>query len=628
MNSPQNSTLPAGDDPKPARNPSRWRRFAFALQALEVRLRFVGILVVIGLLFAYWDTLRNHWDKWTRPANTSTALSPDSEYFCPMHPDVVRDSLEPNGALPKCPICSMPLSKRKKGEKPELPAGVLSRVQLSPDRIRMAGIETVPVSYQALVKEIRTVGYVTYDESRLSRIVTRVGGYIEKLHVNKTFTTVAPDEKLAEIYSPDLYKAAQELVLLKEGRLQNLIETGRERLRLMGIGKAEIDAILASGQADPRLVIRSPQAGHIIRKEIVEGSSIKEGDVLFEVADLSVVWIEAEVYEKDIPFLRQGQKIEATVEAHPGKVFEGTVSLIHPHLERATRTNRARFELANTKHELRPGMYAKVRIETPVAELESFARKIAERRARPSPETPEALVAWQKKCPVTNLQLGSMGKPLPIQIDSQTVYICCEGCEDKLKESPRTYLERLAPPPEDAVLAIPEQSVIDTGSRQIVYVEREPGTFEGVEVVLGPRSGGYYPILSGLSPGDQIASAGSFLIDAETRLNPAAASSYFGASGRPTSASASGVQRSTSKELSSKELKQIAKLPKSDQEIARAQKVCPVTGQLLGSMGVPIKVMVKGQPVFLCCAGCKSETDHNPDAVLDTLRTSQSPKRK
>ena len=620
MNAPSSSSAP---NPLPAKR-TRGQKLKFALQAIEVRLRFVGLLVAIGLLFAYWETLRNHWDKWTRPESATAALSAETEFFCPMHPDVIRDTLEPSGAIPKCPICSMPLSQRKKGEQASLPEGVLSRVQLSPDRVRMAGIETVAVSYQPLVKELRTVGYVTYDESRLSRIVTRVGGYVEKLHIDKTFATVSEGEKLAEIYSPDLYKVAQEIVLLKDGRLEHLLDTGRERLRLMGISDQDIEEILKSGKADSRLVIRAPRAGHIIRKEIVEGSSIKEGDVLFEVADLSSVWIEAEVYEKDISFLGHGQKIEARVEAYPGKVFEGTVSLIHPHLERATRTNRVRFELENAGHALRPGMYATVHIKTPVAELEAFAQKIRARRTQPSADDTTAYIAWQQKCPVTNLKLGSMGKPLPVKLASQTVFICCQGCENRLKESPEKYLAALAPPPEDEVLTIPQDAVIDTGSRQIVYVEREPGTFEGVEVVLGPRSGNFYPVLNGLAPGEKIAAAGAFLIDAETRLNPAAASAYFGASGGPQAGASSAVKQSSeprkSKDLSAEELQEIAKLPPGDQKLARAQKLCPVTGEPLGSMGVPIKMMVKGRAVFLCCEGCRDAVNEDPDGILKKLK--------
>jgi Cu/Ag efflux protein CusF len=145
---------------------------------------------------------------------------------------------------------------------------------------------------------------------------------------------------------------------------------------------------------------------------------------------------------------------------------------------------------------------------------------------------------------VTNLKLGSMGKPLPVELGSETVFICCQGCEKRLKELPQKYLDMLAPPPEDEVLTIPQEAVIDTGSRQIVYVEREPGVFEGVKVVLGPRSGEHYPVLSGLIPGEKIAAAGAFLIDAETRLNPGAASSYFGATGGPQSGSTTrGTQR-------------------------------------------------------------------------------------
>ena len=141
------------------------------------------------------------------------ALPADQEFYCPMHPQVVRSSLEPNGDVPKCPICGMPLSIRKKGEAAPLPPGITGRVQLSPDRVQLAGVETLAIGYQPLVKQITTVGNVTYDESRLARVVSRVSGYIEKLYVDQTFMKVRQGDPLAEIYSPDLYNAAQELVL-------------------------------------------------------------------------------------------------------------------------------------------------------------------------------------------------------------------------------------------------------------------------------------------------------------------------------------------------------------------------------------------------------------------------------
>ena len=630
MSTPSNQPIP--DTPESNAKPpnrTRWQRAKFAWQLIEVRLRFIGILVAIGLLFAWWNTILNYWDKWTRPDAAAVALDSGTEFFCPMDPQVVRDSLEPNGEIPKCPICGMPLSKRKKGEAPELPPGVVGRVQLSPERVQMAGIATVPVSYQPLEREVRTVGYVTYDESRLSQIVTRVSGYIEKLHVDRTFATVSAGEKLAEIYSPDLYKAVQELVLLSSSRVGNLLADGREKLRLLGISDTEIDAILNSGNVTPRLTIRSPQQGHVVRKNIVDGSSVREGDVLFEVADLSAVWIEADVYEKDIALLREGQAVEATVEAYPGLVFQGKVSLVHPHLERATRTNRVRFELENPNHELRPGMYATVRMTTPISHLEPFASEIARRRQRPLTDDAEAWIAWQKKCPVTNLKLGSMGRPLPVRLGSETVYICCKGCEGKLQANPAQYLQELSPPPTDAVVSVPQQSVIDTGSRKIVYVEREQGLYEGVEVVLGPRAGEFYSVLSGLSPGDRVAAAGAFLIDAETRLNPAAASAYFGASGGPQESSSGrgGVQRKNespppdaeSQRLSPDELKEIARLPLPEQPLARKQKLCPVTDEPLGSMGLPYKMIINGQHLFLCCEGCESSVQEDPQTALRKL---------
>lgn len=614
--------------PSPA--PNGWRKLAFAFKAIEVRLRFIAIIVVIGLIFGYWETLKNHWDKWTRPAVAGAALAAGTEFYCPMHPNVVRDKPEPDGTVPKCPICAMPLSKRKKGAPPELPPGVLSRVQLSPDRVSMAGVATEQVGYEPLVREVRTVGYVTYDESKLSQVTSRTSGYVEKLHVDRTFQTVTKGDPLAEVYSPALYEAAQELVLLRSGKLDNLVSSSKEKLRLLGLGEKEIDEIWKTGRADARLVLRSSQTGHVLRKNVVEGSRIEEGQVLFEVADLSTVWVEADVYERDLGLIRQGQKVEATVEAFPGRVFEGTVALVHPHLERATRTNRVRFELANSNHDLRPGMYATVRLTTPVAETEPFRTEIAKRQAQPAAADAASLVAWQRNCPVTGLKLGSMGEPLPVSVADKTVYICCPACEDKLKDSPAEYVAKLAPPPADAVLTVPQTAVIDTGEQQLVYVEREPGMFEGVEVELGPRSGDKYPVLSGLSPGDRVASAGSFLIDAETRLNPTAASAYFGATGGPQSGGAgAATQRPAAKadepsdapqiEFKPEHLANIAKLPAADQALAKAQKLCPVTEKPLGFMGVPVKLTVEGETVFLCCRACVDKVKADPRKHLDQV---------
>jgi hypothetical protein len=162
--------------------------------------------------------------------------------------------------------------------------------------------------------------------------------------------------------------------------------------------------------------------------------------------------------------------------------------------------------------------------------------------------------------------------------------------------------------PTGQVLAVPESAVVDTGTRTVVYVERMPGMFDGVEVVLGPRCGDFYPVVRGLEPGQRVASAGAFLIDAETRLNPSLASAYFGAARGARSEVPRG-ETPTSR----------AEEPAELRALAGSQKVCPVTGKPLGSMGTPVLVTVKGRSVLVCCEGCKHPLQSSPDQYLAKL---------
>lgn len=627
----------------------------FAFKAVEIRLRFVAILVGIGLVIGYWDTIKNYADKWTRPTAASVAaLTGGEEFFCPMHPSVVRDKLDPSGAMPKCPICGMPLSKRKKGESAQLPEGIISRVQLSPYRIELAGIKTVEAKLQPLTLDVRTVGYVTVDERKLSRIVVRAAGYVEKLYVNESFVVVVAGEPLAQIYSPDLYSAAQELLIARRGKASDLAEFAHEKLQLLGVAKEEIDEIIRAGKAESRLVIRAPQSGHVFEKRIVEGDHIEAGQMLFEVADLSTVWIEGEVYEQDAAMLKTGQAVEASLEAIPGRVFKGRLSLVHPHVEPSTRTVRVRFELENPKHDLRPGMFATVSLKSAMQTIEPFRSQLAAQRremalsnASSQKQEPNkkgaandntlrpvddlSLIALQKVCPVTGARLGSMGKPLRENVDGRTVFLCCAGCQEKLAAKPEFYLGRLRTVSEEGVLAVPEQSVIDTGIMKIVYVEREPGLFEGIAVTLGPATDGYYPVIDGLLPGDRVAAAGSFLVDAETRLNPAAAAAFFGASGTPAGSGESApsgatrAPRASANGPAGKERANLEKLPAADRKLAEQQQICPITDLRLGSMGVPIKMMVQGQPLFVCCEGCQDGVNKDPQSALAKIRAGKSP---
>lgn len=572
---------------------TRWQKLRLVGLVILKRVRFIAVLASVGVFIGYWDTVMNYWDKWTHPTSASVAkLAPGQEFYCPMDPQVIRSDYEPNGDVPKCPICGMPLSLRKKGEVAKLPAGVTGRVQLSPERIQLAGIQTVVAEYRPVVKQTKTVGYVAFDESRLSRIVSRVDGYVEKLYVNETYTYVHAGDPLAEIYSPELYSAARELVLALRpsgaaGGVADLAAAARTKLQLLGVSQQEIDAIEAQGQPSPRLVIRSPQTGFVVDKKIVVGASVEAKMTLFEVADLSAVWVEADVYEKDIPFLQVGQNIEATAEAYPLRTFVGKLALIYPQLETTTRTNRIRLKLENPDQALRPGMFASVRINTPLESIEPF-KSVAAKRAQ-----------------VTFASLNGQDAAIPNEF-----------------------------------LSVPERAVVDTGSKKVVYVEREPGVFEGVEVELGPRNDNYYPVLKGLQPGDKVAAAGGFLIDAETRLNPAAAATYFGASGgpqsssRPNGVSAPSTRKGnepTNPRQSAKEppvamavptaddLKNIEQLPEADRQLALTQRICPVSNAALGSMGVPVKITLRDQTVFLCCDGCQGEAEKKPDEMLKKL---------
>jgi len=615
---------------EPATERSTWASIRFAIKAIEIRLRFVAVLVAIGLLIGYWDTIVNYWDKWTRPAAGASEMAPGTEFYCPMHPSVVRATADPGGAVPSCPICGMPLSKRKRGEKAALPEGVIGRVQLSPERIQFAGIRTEDVERRDLEAELRAVGFVDFDESRLSRIVIRTPAYVEKLLVNKSFEEVRKGQPLAELYSPELYTIVQEMLIAKQSNSPDLVELGRTKLELLGIMPQDIDAAMAQPRGTRRLVIRSPIDGHLIRKEVIEGDYVEAGTMLFEVADLSVVWIEGEVFETDIALLKAGQAVTAMVESYPGKVFEGTLSLIHPHLETATRTLRVRFELKNPGHLLRPGMYATVALRTPLKNVEPFATRLA-LPSKPEAKDDTALAELQRICPVTGAKLGSMGEPVRVEANGQPVLLCCQGCEGKINSDPERYLQRLRTVGPDGVLAVPQDAVIDTGEEKIVYVEHEPGVFDGVLVTLGPKADGYYAVLEGLLPGDRVATAGAFLVDAETRLNPAAAASYFGAGGspsasKPESASAESKTKTgdpaaskTPAPLTAEEQANIDKLPPADRAQAMRQRVCPITDEPLGSMGVPIKVELNGRIVFLCCAGCRGDAIKNPDKTLKKL---------
>ncbi len=581
-----------------------WWWFDFIILVKLARLRFVVVLVAIGAGITQWDTLVAHYEKWTRPAGDAVHVAGDVEWFCPMHPSVVRD----NGKE-KCPVCFMPLSKRKKGKDRDeaLPAGIVSRVQLSPYRVVLAGVQTWRVDYVPLTKQISAVGYVDFNERGFKNVSARVKGRIDSLIAAETGRLVKEGDELASIYSPELNVSVQTLLDAQKRNNADLLKSSRSRLQLLGISDDQIDNILKTGQANSHLRIRSPISGHIVKKYVREGQYVDEGMALYDVADLSSVWIQAQVYEDDFVFLplehhgdvrEDNLAVTALTKAFPDEPFQGTLSFIYPHVDQQTRTVTVRFEIANPGHKLRPGTTAEVTIDIPPWRVPAIVRAVDV----VMPLSGTALAAGDERAH-SQLAPGASAQPLTPGASAQ----------------PLTKRERLD---QGELLAVPEGAVIDTGKQKIVYRQSLPGEFDGVLVKLGPRMVGpdgviFFPLLSGLDAGEQIVTSGSFLVDAETRLNPAAGSIYIGGSSGGGSTPSKTVRPSTPEDTDAKIDLALGKLSPEDRKLAASQKFCPIlTESQLGSMGVPIKVMVNDQPVFVCCNGCTKQAAKEAEATL------------
>jgi Cu(I)/Ag(I) efflux system membrane fusion protein len=549
----QDEVLPA-QAPRPEASQTRWQKFRLVVKVVELRLRFILIMAVTGLVFAYWETIWNRVDKWLRPqAEAEAVAAPGFEFFCPMHPKVVRS--EPGS----CPFCGMPLSRRKKGDHNTQAEGLAGRVQLSPFQVSQAGIQTAEVTYAPLEETVTTLGSVVHDETRYAIIASKMKGMtrVEKLFINYIGAPVAEGQPLAEVYSGELYVATEELLIAQRsareaaakpagdrsrvllGDPQKKLQAAVDKLKLWGITQAQIDALLRADKAEFHMTILAPMSGHVVRKSVVEGQIVPEGAVLFEIADLSHVWVKAQVYEDQMSLVRTGEAVEARVEAYPGQVFPGHVAFLDAELDLATRTLGVRFDLENLDHRLRPGMYATVTLKTPLADTPLFRDRIAAARTVETRSAVHRLTAAEQKiCPVTGLALGSMGEPVEVDVKGRWVWTCCGACPPKVKAQPARYLARLAAPPEGVVLAVPDSAVIDTGERKIVYVETGPGAFESREVVLGPKTGGQFPVLEGLAPGETVALRGAFLINAEDRLSGGATPAPAAGMPAPSSAPA------------------------------------------------------------------------------------------
>lgn len=345
-------------------------------------------------------------------------------------------------------MANMPMMEKEGDPASSDQAQVASMI--SPARGQFIGVKTAIVQEQMLTSEIRASGIVTYDERRIRQINLRISGWITKLFSDYTGKSVKQGDPLFSLYSPDLFAAEQEY-LLSRHTLQKIQEgsfdpihlgiatqesSAQSRLRLLGLTEAEIHALEQNGTAQTERVIRSPLDGVVTQKNAISGMYVTPEMNLYEIADLSTVWVHADLYEYELAQVAAGQEAEVALTAYPGERFWGKVVYIYPYLNKETRTITVRMEFDNVDGKLKPNMYGEV---------------------------------WIK----TGARQG---------------------------------------------LALPEEAVLDSGRRTLIFIDKGSGIYEPREVKLEKQVGRYYPVVEGINSGEKVVTSATFLIDSESKL--------------------------------------------------------------------------------------------------------------
>jgi Cu(I)/Ag(I) efflux system membrane fusion protein/cobalt-zinc-cadmium efflux system membrane fusion protein len=257
-----------------------------------------------------------------------------------------------------------------------------SGVKIDPTIVQNMGVRTALVTRGPLTTTIRAVGILEVPEPGTFEVNLKINGWVQKLYANSEGMHVHRGEPLFDLFSPDLRVAEEELIGATKalGALdadaadtvraesQTMVDSSRQKLRLWGVADEDINAIAKSAQAPQTVPFRSPVDGHVEEKMIVEGSAVQAGTKLMRIEDHTSLWLEVQVYEEQIPLVGIGQRVDATVDGVPGRIFSGPITFIYPHLDHMARTEKVRVVLENPNHELRPGMYATASIRTtPVA---------------------------------------------------------------------------------------------------------------------------------------------------------------------------------------------------------------------------------------------------------------------
>jgi len=496
-------------------------------------------------------------------------------WTCSMHPEV---RLPKPGICPKCPMELIPVTSS---------AGDIGERQISFSEaaIKLMEIETTAVERKFATAEIRMVGKIDYDETRVKHITAWVRGRIDRLYVDFTGVNVKKGDHMVYLYSGELLGDQQALLAAIAGaknvksesstlatRLKSAnVEAVRTRLRLRGLTDKQIAEIEESGKPVTHLTIYSPIGGTVIEKKATEGMYVDEGTHIYTVADLSHLWVKLDAYESDLPWIQYGQDVEFTTEAYPGEVFKGKISFRDPVLNAKTRTVKLRVNVDNTEGKLKPEMFVRAVVRSRIA----GGGKIM---------TPEMAGKWI--CPM---------HPAVVKIDAGDCDIC--GMDLVTTES----LGYVVDAPKEAPLVIPATAPLITGTRAVVYVMvpgAEKPTYEGREIVLGSRAGDYYIVKSGLAEGEIVVTNGNFKIDSALQIQ--ARPSMM----NPEGAAVPGHHHGTDPTA------------KKSSDGPGEQKLCPVMGLAINK---DLFTVYKGKKVYFCCPGCKPEFEKNPEKYLAKL---------
>ena len=490
------------------------------------------LVLVVVLLAALGGFLLGRGARTAAPAAAAASAPPPAPevWTCSMHPQIRLD------APGDCPLCEMPLVRATSTVGGD---GSVPRLELSEHALAMASVETVAIERRPLARELRAVGRIEYNETSLATITPRFDGYAERLFVNFTGVEIRAGDHLIEVYSPELLVAEQELLIALQGGASGaLVEVATTRLRLLGLGDEQIAKLIEKRETTDRITLYSPISGTVIEKNIVQNQAFAAGDALYRIANLDSVWVYLEIYEYDLAWVRYGQRVRVTAQALPGRAFDGRVTFVEPLVDESTRTVRVPVHVENLDHALKPGMFVTAVIQAELTALGTAAPTGVEGRFT-CPMHPQVLAEEPGVCPLCEMDLEELpgleraagghehaDDAAPVE----PRFACPMECEGE-----RTYAEpgrcpvcgmRLAPvePPaagvaSEGVLAIPVAAVLDSGTRQLAYVEVARGTFEPRELSLGPRAGAFYPVLSGLAEGERVAARGGFLIDSQFQIS-------------------------------------------------------------------------------------------------------------